>query len=1051
MDETNRNSETIGLTDQSTDYQVLLYRYLDGWMNDETNGAVLDQYGNIYLTGFSESEAFMGTLNSGVGPAYAAKLSHCGEVIYSTFIPGGKNGADIAVDDEGYTYIIGTTSGGLPVTPGAYQSEYLGQECGFLVKLNPDGDQILYASYFGSASGTVTPIAIALDKNSNVLVTGFTDSPDFPAETLWSGGRGASNAFLLMFHPSGGGSADLVYSYAIGGNAPEDSETKIWSVKTDASSMCYVVGQTTASNFYTMPGAIRSEFQGESEGFIVKLSPTGELQYSTYFGGSGSDSVTDIALDAEQNIYVAGETSSPGLATPGAFLQNLGSSYVAKLNVTENLYSIGYFTYYYAFTLRTFVPANNNRTISASYEFVYKYVKATVLLDLTCRPARIAVDQNGCVYLSGNTSGSFPITPDAFETERHHTDAFITKFSSDGSSVLYSSYLGGITETTTDEYMVTTIDPSNPLNVIITIFQTIYNKSQTVYTLISDAFGNIFIAGSTSVPSSVLTEGFSTAHTLNSGYVIKLGEAPPVWPADKNLSVTTLDSSTLKLDWSPASGDATHYRIYQDHNVLDTVTQDTLTYTVTNAPSVSSYYYKIEAGSASGSFTSDGPLRLSDYPFGLSSSLDAKNYIVFNAKEMRRLLPLNLSGGDGIITPGRKTAVIVDSSTGLLKQLDLSNLIVTSETPLGSLSSCQIAGITPDSRFTVINIKKDDPLVRSILTFDLSSNEAASSVNFFGFALGVSPNGSNLVLVRHIDETGLRIYALNELGILSDTGRKVDFPFYAKSAGFSKDGDYAFGTCSEDADLDAAAVKVFSLRIGGPNDMEITSFADFTTGKDQPVISIDGTKIYFGELTSVQIYDFNLSTKTLSFQSSIPIPYSAQPPVYPSHQFMDLNQEEDKLFIPYYNNPDQLMSTGCNTRIFNMEGVAAKEVPDSLGPIDILIRSAFKAEKQAPIWPADSSLTVSDLSTRSLTLNWTPADDPEGVTAYRIYQDTIPIATVSGSVTTLPVSDLTPGTLYHFKVEAENATGILTFYGPEAEATTLINRILASITLIKLS
>ena len=335
MDETNRDKETIGLADQSTDYQVLLYRYLDGWLNDETNGATLDQYGDIYLTGFSESEAFMGTLNSGVGTAYAVKLSHCGEVIYSTFIPGGNSGTDIAIDDEGNVYLVGTTSGGLPVTPGTYQSEYLGQECGFLVKLNPYGDQILYASYFGSASGTLTPIAIALDKNGNVLVTGITDSPDFPAETLWPDGRGASNAFLLMFHPSGDGSADLVYSYAIGGNVPEDSETKSWSVKTDASNMCYVVGQTTASNFYTTPGAIRSEFQGDSEGFIVKLSPTGELQYSTYFGGSGSDSVTDIALDAEQNIYMAGETSSPGLATPGAFLQTPAGSYIAKLDMSS--------------------------------------------------------------------------------------------------------------------------------------------------------------------------------------------------------------------------------------------------------------------------------------------------------------------------------------------------------------------------------------------------------------------------------------------------------------------------------------------------------------------------------------------------------------------------------------------------------------------------------------------------------------------------------------------------------------------------------------------
>jgi len=89
----------------------------------------------------------------------------------------------------------------------------------------------------------------------------------------------------------------------------------------------------------------------------------------------------------------------------------------------------------------------------------------------------------------------------------------------------------------------------------------------------------------------------------------------------------------------------------------------------------------------------------------------------------------------------------------------------------------------------------------------------------------------------------------------------------------------------------------------------------------------------------------------------------------------------------------------------------------------------------APTWPSASHLATSGIGPTSLTLTWGAASDDFQVTSYRIYQGNTLIATVSGSVYTLTVTGLTPGTSYIFTVQAGDGADNWSTNGPSTQAS----------------
>lgn len=209
----------------------------------------------------------------------------------------------------------------------------------------------------------------------------------------------------------------LFYSTYLGSSGYEAGR----AIAVDTSGNAYVTGETSSTTFPTTSGAFETSFRGGSvfgDAFVSKLNPTGSaLVYSTYLGGSGDDQGLGIAVDAgiTPSAFVTGRTSSTDFpTTAGAFQQTFSGgaddAFVAKLDATGS--SLVYSTY---------LGGNQEDFANA-----------------------IVLDASGNAYLTGTTiSPNFPTTPGAFDTTLRGGDVFVTKLNASGTSLAYSTLLGG--------------------------------------------------------------------------------------------------------------------------------------------------------------------------------------------------------------------------------------------------------------------------------------------------------------------------------------------------------------------------------------------------------------------------------------------------------------------------------------------------------------------------------------------------------------------------------------------------------------------------------
>lgn len=167
--------------------------FLGGKDHDESGGIAVDNEGNAYITGWTDSYDFPTTYDSyktsknyGGDDIFITKLNTKGsELVYSTFLGGGGDdrGNDIAVDGDGNAYITGwTRSRNFPTYSDAYDQGYSGDHDIFITRLNPAGTGLLYSTYLGGSGGEHGN-GISLEGRNHVYVTGWTWSSDFPITT----------------------------------------------------------------------------------------------------------------------------------------------------------------------------------------------------------------------------------------------------------------------------------------------------------------------------------------------------------------------------------------------------------------------------------------------------------------------------------------------------------------------------------------------------------------------------------------------------------------------------------------------------------------------------------------------------------------------------------------------------------------------------------------------------------------------------------------------------------------------------------------------------
>jgi hypothetical protein len=400
--------------------------FLGGSALEYGNSIAIDSAGNAYVTGGTESSNFpvsSGAFQTtGLG-VFVSKLNSTGSaLLYSTYLGGGvlDEGYSIAVDSAGNAYVTGSTeSSSFPVTRGAFQTSGVGV---FVTKLNSTGSALVYSTYLG-ADPNNQGAGIAVDSAGSAFVVGVTYSSAFPTTSgsFQTTFGGVGDAFVTRLNPAG---SALVYSTFLGGSNADYGK----GVAVDGEDNAYVTGVTNSTNLPVTPNAFQTTCRLDSQdmcdsGFVAKFNSNGSaVAYLTYLGGNGDGGDFGIALDDRGDAYLTGTTNAANFpVTPGAFQTTYGGgdsdAFVSELNPegTDLVYS-------------TFLGGSNQDGGSA-----------------------IALDSASDVYVTGGTESSdFPVTFGAFQTTCNHGsycstngDAFVVRINSTGSTLIYSTYLGG--------------------------------------------------------------------------------------------------------------------------------------------------------------------------------------------------------------------------------------------------------------------------------------------------------------------------------------------------------------------------------------------------------------------------------------------------------------------------------------------------------------------------------------------------------------------------------------------------------------------------------
>jgi uncharacterized protein (TIGR03437 family) len=344
--------------------------------------AATDTQGNLVIVGAAGPPGF--PLVSPLFPsvtgngAFVMKLdSQLHGIIFSTVLSHGSIANAVAIDAAGNIYVAGgTDSPNFPITPGAYQTkppgtnaQYLGPNSyAFLSEISPNGDRLLYSTYFGGdsvycpfnpgacigKSAGTSASALAIAPSSAILMAGASTALDLPTTPGTLAGCGGTSdsaaAFIAEFAPAG---ARLEWSTCLnptGRSSDYQVSVQINAVASDSAGNVVVAGSAPRGAFPTTPGVVQPtvpedpEFPGfiQWAGFIAKLNSTGaNLLWSTYFGGSFAQGVTALAVDPFGTVAVTGYSNPNSLpAAPNVPL--LGDSFAARLSgdgrSLQNLY-----------------------------------------------------------------------------------------------------------------------------------------------------------------------------------------------------------------------------------------------------------------------------------------------------------------------------------------------------------------------------------------------------------------------------------------------------------------------------------------------------------------------------------------------------------------------------------------------------------------------------------------------------------------------------------------------------------------------------------------
>ncbi len=580
--------------------------------------------------------------------------------------------------------------------------------------------------------------SIAVGPGGAIFVGALSQSTNYPlANPIQGSLAGANDVVITELSPGGAG---LVYSTYLGGSAEEEC----YDIAVDSSGNAHVVGYTESANYPTS-NAYSTTLNGFRDAFVAKLGPTGSLLYSTYLGGNKADEAYGVAIGTNGAAYVTGGTSSANFpTTSGAFQTTTpgGGPFVTEL-----------------------LPSGGSLVFS-TFVGTYAYANA------------IAVDSTGATYITGDVASGTVPTVNAFQTtNKGLSDVFVSKLDPTGSTLVYSTYLGG---TSSDYGNGIAVDGTGAAYVTGSTLSTNFPTTPTAYTpTIGAGSDRSFVAkfapsGSSLAYSTFI--GHATGGAQSIAYDIAvdaIGSAVitgktgattfPVYNAFQPTLAGSWDAFITKLlptgsgvaysTFLGGSGADLGYGVALDGagdvyvtGTTSSVNFPTLSpYQATNGGNVDLYVAKI----------TDGPLALGLTPSSTTvAPKGSKTFSAFGGSGTgySYSFSTNASGGTINASTGAYVAGSTPSVIDVVRVTDSANAVATANVTVGPGVSLSPAAPTVAPKSTIAFAASGGS--GSGFTWSLSTNASGGTINPSTGAYVAGATGSVSDIVHVIDALG---------------------------------------------------------------------------------------------------------------------------------------------------------------------------------------------------------------------------------------------------------------------------------------------------------
>ena len=568
--------------------------FLGGSDREEIHGLALtrDGSGDVVVAGHTFSGDFPTAPADARGASplipFVARLNATGtELVYATLF-GSRNGNvaygfDLALDASSAPIVVGETNGAdFPTTPGAYQTTFNEPSAtvnrgwdGYVTRFNASGNAMVFSTYLGAApifdpstpsssrGGDESARAVVVDHTDSVIVSGYTTSENFPTtpgaydrthSTLTvnvnvNGVPGTvssrTDAFVARLSPNG---TQLTYSTYLGAQSDDvvrgmviDPQGVLTLVGTEAPIETFD-GQGNRTDhgipFPTTSDAIARTHLGASDTFVARLSldgaGPGDFKYGTILGGTYIDEATDIALDPgnPELITIIGNNRSWDFpTTPGAWRR------------ATNFLADGH-PYYNGYMIRFRFPAAGGGSL----------VWSSLLTGTSTGQFAdaVTVDPSGDVIVVGqDIAGTYPTTDRSFRRVPVK-GSFVSRFSGDGRTLLYSTVLHKTSGALVVRMEVVSAGP----RAVIVAGSTLHPDHPTT----AGAFDRTF--GSNGTGDGFHTyDGFVARMSLDPQATADTTAAAPELVSPAN-GATVAVNAPLTLDWSDVA-DPSGVQLYQ--------------------------------------------------------------------------------------------------------------------------------------------------------------------------------------------------------------------------------------------------------------------------------------------------------------------------------------------------------------------------------------------------------------------------------------------------------------------------------------------------------